>query len=65
MGNKELEESLNELDEIEKLMENELKAWEKPQIKDVKLTKPRASIPMVFDVFGFVTPKVQIDAASK
>lgn len=48
----------NELGELEKLMEKEIQTREKPK-ELVKPTKLRASIPMIFEVFAFTTPKIQ------
>lgn len=47
----------NELEELEKLMEEEVQTGEKP--KEVMLTMPRVSIPMNFEVFAYTTPKIQ------
>lgn len=58
-----LEERFNELDEIEKLMEEELKASKKLQVEEPKHTKPKASNPMTFKVIEFTTPKAQVDEA--
>lgn len=60
---KKIQENLNKLNEIEKLMEEELKVWEKPKVEEFKLTKPIASIPITFEVFAFTTPKAQLDEA--
>lgn len=41
------------------MMEDEIKVQKITQNqKDVKTTKPQASIPMTFEVFVFTTPKV-------
>lgn len=42
-----------------------MKAWEKPKVEKVKCSKPRASIPMTFEVFEFTTTKVQQEASNK
>nr|KAJ0193279.1 hypothetical protein LSAT_V11C800398080 [Lactuca sativa] len=43
-------------------MEEELRVWKKPKPKEeVKLTKLRASIQMVFEVFVFTTPQAQVE----
>lgn len=47
-------------------MEEEVQITEKPNLKEeVKLTKPRASILMIFEVFAFTTPKVQNEEISE
>lgn len=48
----------NELEELEKLMEDQVQTRENPK-EEVKLTKPRALIPMIFEVFSFTTLKIQ------
>lgn len=41
-------------------MEDKIKVWKIPQKeKDVKLTKPRASVPMTFELFVFGTRKME------
>lgn len=40
--NKGVEESLKEFEDIEKMMEEEIKAWEHPKGEEFSLTKPRA-----------------------
>lgn len=50
-------ESLSELEEIERFMEEELKVLKKPHVENVKCSKPRPSIPMTFEMFVFTTPK--------
>ncbi|XP_052621661.1 uncharacterized protein LOC128127257 [Lactuca sativa] len=59
-----MEEDLDKLVEIEKMMEEELKFWEKPHVAIVKCSKPRASIPITFDMIVFTTPKGQLEEAS-
>ena len=56
-----MEEDLDELVEIEKMMEEELKVWENPHVDKFKCSKPRASIPMTFEVIAFTAPKVQVE----
>lgn len=63
LDGKRIEEGPNDLDEIKKPMEEESKAWETPQVEEVKLTKPKASIPMTFEVFALSTPKAKLDEA--
>ena len=46
-------------------MEEELKAWVKPQVEEVKPSKPRDSIPITFEVFTFTTPKVKVVEVDK
>ncbi|CAI9297970.1 unnamed protein product [Lactuca saligna] len=59
---KEEVEGVNELKEIERVMEEEILVWNQPKPKeDVKLTKPRASTTMIFEVFAFTTPKVEFE----
>ena len=50
----------NELKELEKLMEKEVQ-----RRKEIKRTKPRASIPMVFEVVAFMVPNIPIEVESK
>lgn len=58
--NKEEVEGFNELEEIERLTKEEILVWNKPKpIEDLKLTEPRASTTMLFEVFGFTTPRVE------
>lgn len=42
------EENFNGLNELEKLMEEELKTWEKPNMEKVERTKPCALVPINF-----------------
>ena len=44
-------------------MEEEVKIWENQEV--VKHTKPRAWIPMVFEVFAFTTRKPLIEEENK
>lgn len=46
---------------MEQLMEEKLKAWEKPHVAKVKCSNPRALIPMTLEVFTFTTPKAQVE----
>nr|KAJ0224673.1 hypothetical protein LSAT_V11C100012890 [Lactuca sativa] len=56
----------NEIEELEKLMTEEVQTREKTKPKEeVKLTKPRASTQMVFEVFAFTTPKAQVKEEHK
>lgn len=45
-----------EFEELEKLIEEEIHTRE-----EIKRTKPRALIPMFFDVFAFTTPRSQVN----
>ena len=54
-----MEEDFDELVTIGKMMEEDFKVWEEPHGKQPKRLKPRASIPMTFEVIAFTTPKVQ------
>lgn len=51
---------------MENLMEEEVQTREKPKHKEeMKLTKPRASINIMFEVFAFTTPLVQVGKTSE
>lgn len=56
----------NYLEELEKLMEEELKVRKKlKMIEEVKPTKPKASIPMIFEVFTFTTLEARVEEANE
>lgn len=56
----------NYLEELEKLMEEELKVRKKQKmIEEVKPTKPKASIPMIFEVFTFTTLEARVEEANE
>lgn len=62
----ELDKDSNKLQDLERVIEEDLWTWEKPKpLEDVHRTNPWASVHMIFEVFAYSRPSYEVEDTSE